>query len=249
MDDFDSPELRQARLADRLSAGAALAALRLAEEFGVSVDTIRRDLAALERAGLARRIRGGAVPASPAPPLRERSCDLPDALLDRAACALSEARTLLLDGGTSVAALAHRLEPGRDRLVITPSPEVAAIVHGRGIATVTIGGPVSLRGGIATGSEAEAALDAHHADVALLGACGLDAGFGLSSDEHCESRMKRAMSRAATRTAILAGAGKLGLRARHRTLPPREIDLLLTDADRQATRAFADLGIALTGPA
>ena len=36
----------------------------LAEEFAVTTETVRRDLSALERMGLIRRVHGGAVPAS-----------------------------------------------------------------------------------------------------------------------------------------------------------------------------------------
>ncbi len=239
------PDLRRDWLADRLGRGATLSIADLARETGVSVDTIRRDLAALEAAGRARRVRGGAVPATPAAPLRERAAPLPEGLVRRAAAALGGARTLILDGGTTVAALARVLEPLPDRLIVTPSPHVAAITHGRGIATIVVGGPVSGRGGIATGAEAQAAIAAHFADIAILGACGLDAAAGLSSDDHAESGVKRAMAGAAARTMVLAGAAKLGRRARHLTLPPEEIDTLLTDAEAGATAPFAALGIAL----
>lgn len=242
---LDAPELRQARLAERLADGAALSATALAAELGVSVDTVRRDLARLEGAGLARRVRGGALPATPAAPLHQRRGEVPADLIRRAVAALAQAPTLILDGGTTLAALARALPPGPGRLVITPSPHIAAITHGRGIATVTIGGPVSASGGIATGSAAEAAFAGHHADMAILGACGLDPAFGLSSDDLAEAQVKRAMAGAAGAVAVLTGAAKIGRRARHRTLRPPEIDLIVTDAAAEATAPFAALGIAL----
>ncbi|MGR3578728.1 MAG: DeoR family transcriptional regulator, partial [Sagittula sp.] len=56
----NSPEARQDALRLRLDRGLPLNLAALAEEFGVSTDSIRRDLKALEAQGHARCIRGGA---------------------------------------------------------------------------------------------------------------------------------------------------------------------------------------------
>ena len=245
-----APDFRRIELARRLSEGRSLVLAELAREFGISVDTARRDLAALEARGTARRIRGGAVPAAiPAAPLRDRRREAaaPDAaMIGRALAALAGAGTLLLDGGTTVAALARRLTPAPGLLVITPAPVVAAITHDLGIETQILGGPVSLQGGIATGPGVIAALDDVAAEVAVLGACGLEAEFGLSSDDLMESAVKRAMGAAAGRRLVLTGAAKLGLRARHRTLRPDGIDLIVTDAGAEAARPFIDKDIAVS---
>ena len=67
------PELRQNALRRRLERGSALFLSTAAKEFGVSVDSIRRDLKALEEQGIARCIRGGALPvARPVRPALER---------------------------------------------------------------------------------------------------------------------------------------------------------------------------------
>ena len=65
MPDPNSPEARQEALRQRLESGLSLSLTALAEEFGVSVDSARRDLKALESRGLARCIRGGALPPQP----------------------------------------------------------------------------------------------------------------------------------------------------------------------------------------
>ncbi|MEP3513130.1 MAG: DeoR family transcriptional regulator, partial [Lentilitoribacter sp.] len=56
------PDTRQNLLAERLANGVQIVAPKVAAEFGVSLDTIRRDILALEAAGKAQRVRGGAVP-------------------------------------------------------------------------------------------------------------------------------------------------------------------------------------------
>ena len=78
--------------------------------------------------------------------------------------------------------------------------------------------------------------------LALVEACGLDSDFGLSSDDAEEAALKQAMSRAATRTIVVTGTQKIGRRARHRTLAPGEIDLVVTDADPSATHSLQQAG-------
>ncbi|MSU90131.1 DeoR family transcriptional regulator [Rhodobacteraceae bacterium 2CG4] len=244
--DLNIPETRQAALARRLAGGHALGAAELAAEFGVSVDTVRRDIIALERAGRARRVRGGAVPvARAAGPVQQRLGADPD--LARIAAAalprLKDCRTLLLDGGASVQAVAERLPQRPDLLVITPSPFVAIACQRRGIAVHMLGGRLSPRGGVNTGQDALAEAGDIAAEIAVLGACGLEPGFGLSSDDPGESRLKRAMAGAAAQVMVVTAAAKLGRRARHRTLPAGAIDLLVTDADAAAAASLAAAGI------
>ncbi|BBI48864.1 hypothetical protein HORIV_12850 [Vreelandella olivaria] len=62
------PETRQQQLLAKLASGEQLIAQDLAVEFGVSLDTIRRDIIALEQQGKAQRVRGGAVATAPASP-------------------------------------------------------------------------------------------------------------------------------------------------------------------------------------
>src|SRR4051812_50105209 len=69
-------------------------AARLGDELGVSLDTIRRDLAELAAAGLLRRVHGGALPpASPGPSsFKERLPDDVDAKGAIAAAAVAPVR-------------------------------------------------------------------------------------------------------------------------------------------------------------
>jgi DeoR family fructose operon transcriptional repressor len=57
------PEERQQAIAALVAERGRVAVTAVAEEFGVTTETVRRDLAVLERAGMLRRVHGGAVPA------------------------------------------------------------------------------------------------------------------------------------------------------------------------------------------
>ena len=57
-------EERQQAMAQLVSERGRLSVAVIADQFDVTTETVRRDLSALERMGLVRRVHGGAVPAS-----------------------------------------------------------------------------------------------------------------------------------------------------------------------------------------
>ncbi|MBS3666371.1 MULTISPECIES: DeoR/GlpR family DNA-binding transcription regulator [Halomonadaceae] len=236
------PETRQQQLLARLANGEQLIAQDLAVEFEVSLDTIRRDIIALEQQGKAQRVRGGAVATAPASPPLQYRVEAPsqaiDAIAARASNFINHADTLLLDGGATVLALAERLQPKPGLLVMTPSPWVAVACQKNGVEVFMLGGQLGVRGGVNVGDTALLAAANLYADIAILGACGLDAEFGLSADDLQEAYLKHAMSRAAKSTLVLASREKIGRRARHRAVAIEDIDCLITDAEAVEVKEF-----------
>lgn len=236
------PDTRQAELAVRLRNGHQIVAADVANEYGVSIDTIRRDILALEAEGKAQRVRGGAIPvAPPAAPLHTRlatEAPVSQKLIQAAIRAIGDAQTLIVDGGRTVLAVIEHLPSQNGRLVITPSPWVAVTCQNNGVEVFLLGGTLHVQGGIATGDSALDRVGGVTADIALLGACGLDPEFGLSSDNHDEAQMKRAMHRAANRSIVVTESTKVGRRARFHTLDLSEIDVIVSDADFAATSAL-----------
>lgn len=106
------PDTRQSELAERLTNGQQIVAADAAQEFGVSLDTIRRDILALEAAGKAQRVRGGAVPiVEPALPFHTRLADRDSPnpkLIQAAVTEIGASSTLIVDGGlTSLSVIKH----------------------------------------------------------------------------------------------------------------------------------------------
>lgn len=240
------PDTRQRALERRLIDGEQIIAADVAMEFAVSIDTIRRDILALEAAGVAHRVRGGAVPlAAPVLPLHMRLASqdavnpsLISATLDQ----IGNAATLILDGGATTLALACKLPAVAGRLVITPSPWIAIACQENGVDVFMLGGKLSASGGVGVGHHALGSVSNMSADIAILGACGLDSIFGLSSDDFDESELKASLHEAAQRTFIMTNEKKIGRKARHRTLSLECIDRIITDADSQKTKPFSNAG-------
>ncbi len=155
---------RQEQILDQLRALGRVQVNDLAERFDVTPETIRRDLTAMDRSGVLRKVHGGAVPASslalPETGVSHRE-QLHTAAKQAIAQAvlshldLAEGGTLLLDAGTTTGALA-RILPGVPGLtVITNSVLIAARLASRGETTVRIlGGPVRGLTQAAVGPEA-----------------------------------------------------------------------------------------------
>jgi DeoR family fructose operon transcriptional repressor len=245
--DLNNPQTRHRVLRARLVSGSPLVATSLAEELGISIDTVRRDLIALERQGLVRRVRGGAMPTSgPAPSYLARA-EVPDsslhALAERAVRLIEDTATVFLDAGTTMNAVAGRLPDGFHGLIVTPAPSVALAALHRRARVHLVGGALCPEGAMATGGAAERTVENCAADLCFLGACGLWSAFGLSAEDVGEAGVKRAMAQGAARVVVVASASKMQRRGRHRVLAPDEIDTLVTDAGPSTVAPFADAGI------
>src|SRR3954447_11778162 len=99
-------DARRSAIAERLRSTGSVTVAELEEQFGVSSMTARRDLAGLERQGLARRTHGGAV--MPAIAAHEDSfasrlevaAEAKQALAVAAAAAVQQGESVFLDSST-----------------------------------------------------------------------------------------------------------------------------------------------------
>jgi len=223
----------------------------VASTFGVTTETVRRDLAQLERTGLLRRVHGGAVPTS-ALALAEPALDARDvahaAQKDRIARAALElvpgaGGTVLLDAGTTTGRLAALLPTDRDLLVITHAVPLAARLAGcRGIALHVVGGAVRGRTQAAVGTDTVAVLSDLRADVVFVGTNALLPGHGLSTPNAEEAAVKRALVRAGRQVVVVTDSSKIGQEQLVRFAGLSSVDVLVTDDgisddDRRAIEA------------
>ncbi|MEU6542724.1 DeoR/GlpR family DNA-binding transcription regulator [Streptomyces sp. NPDC046859] len=230
-----APERQQAIL--RLARdGGRVDVLSLAEEFQVTAETIRRDLKALDRAGLVRRVHGGAIPAGRLdfePDLTERestAADEKDRIAKAALAELPTDGTLILDAGTTVARLAAALPLESSLTVVTHSLPIAArLADHPGIQLHLVGGRVRHRTRAAVDAWALRAYAEIRADVLFLAANGFSAEHGLTTPDLAEAAVKRAAVAAARRVVLLADSGKQGQEHFARFGDLGDVDLLITD--------------------
>ncbi|MBQ0998816.1 DeoR/GlpR family DNA-binding transcription regulator [Streptomyces nigra] len=230
-----APERQQAIL--RLARdGGRVDVLSLAEEFQVTAETIRRDLKALDRAGLVRRVHGGAIPAGRLdfePDLTERestAADEKDRIAKAALAELPTDGTVILDAGTTVARLAAALPLEASLTVVTHSlPTAARLADHPGIQLHLVGGRVRHRTRAAVDAWALRAYAEIRADVLFVAANGFSAEHGLTTPDLAEAAVKRAAVAAARRVVLLADSGKHGQEHFARFGDLTDVDLLITD--------------------
>jgi DeoR family fructose operon transcriptional repressor len=234
------PEERQHAIAVLVTERGRVSVAAVADEFGVTTETVRRDLAVLERAGRLRRVHGGAVPAGALalaePGLAERTGTRGEQKhkIAHAALELLPGRdgSILLDGGTTTAALVELLPPDRRLLGVTHCvPLAARLSAAPGVTLHLLGGRVRGLTQCAVGETTVRALDELRVDVAFLGANGITPDHGFTTPDEAEASVKRAMVRAGQRVVVLADSGKLGREHLVRFAAPEEVDVLVTDSD------------------
>jgi DeoR family fructose operon transcriptional repressor len=230
-------EERQQEIVRMARADGRVDVATLADTLHVTAETIRRDLTTLERAGVLRRVHGGAIPVERIgfePALATRDSVLIEEKERIAKAALAEVPddgAIILDAGTTTARLAQALPIDRELTVVVNSPVIASMLGTRPhLNVLLLGGRLRGRTLATVDDWALRPLADMYVDVAFLGTNGLSVERGLTTPDPAEAAVKRAMINSARRAVVLADHTKIGndYLARFGTLA--DIDLLITDA-------------------
>jgi DeoR/GlpR family transcriptional regulator of sugar metabolism len=241
---------RKDLLVTRLRREGKLVARDLAAEFGVSEDSVRRDLRDLAAAGICQRVHGGALPASPAVGSHaERAGIVPESKRRVGAVAaglITPGTTVILDGGTTGLAVAAALRPDLAATIITHSPVTAAALTDHPAADVIIlGGRLHKRSSCACGAAAAEAASGITADLFLLVVAGIHPKAGLTAGDPDEAAIRRILVGRAADTYVVASIEKLGTVAPYAVVGLSEVAGLITDAPagHPTVRELRDRGV------
>ena len=228
------PERRELLLA-RLATDGKLVARDLAVELGISEDSVRRDLRELAAAGLCQRVYGGAVPVSRAlADYATRGSVEPESKRRVASLAVGlirDGHRVILDGGTTTLAVARALPMDLRATVITHSPTIAAeLVAHPTVEILLLGGRIYKHSAVACGAATVEAASALTADLFLLGVTGVHRDHGLTTGDHEEAAMKRALAGRAAETYVLASNEKLGAVSAYKVLELSDVAGVITES-------------------
>jgi DeoR/GlpR family transcriptional regulator of sugar metabolism len=223
----------------------------LAQTFGVSEMTVRRDLRELARDGKLERVRGGAVNAEGEPPFEETVVERYEAKnrIGAAAAALVlDGQTVMIDIGTTTLQAAHHLHGRRLTVVTTSLAVYEELLPDHAIELLLPGGVVRRNYRSLVGMLAEDSLRQLKADVLFLGTSAVDERLAVWDDTMVEVPIKRAMIEAAASVVLLADAEKFSTSGTVRVCEAGAIDHIVTDgAVPPAARAAIDeAGIEVT---
>ncbi len=242
------PEERQQAIASLVISRGRASVTELAETYAVTTETVRRDLAALARAGLVRRVHGGAVPVRALhvvePGVAEREgtrANYKDAIAAAAGDFFPPAgASVLFDAGTTTARVAARLPADRELVAVTNSVPIAARLATMPAITLhLLGGRVRGLTQAAVGEPVLRTLDTLRVDIAFMGTNGISVKHGLSTPDSDEAAVKRAMVASASYVVVTADSSKIGHEDFVSFAPLDKVDAVITDdeisdADRAA---------------
>lgn len=256
------PASRKAEVAAYVNRLGQVTVSALAERFGVSADTIRRDLDQLDSDGQLIRTHGGAMSTS-AVPWHDTSLDdrsrLQAAQKDTIGRLTSDlvvdGNVLFINGGTTTLALIPHITERRELIIATNNLSLPPLLnddicrdlyviggHVRISGLVTVG-PVSFSSSI---SDTENDI---HVDLAIIGVGAIDTE-GVSTSNLDEAAMLHQMARRAQRVAVLADTTKHNRRLFASVCGWSSVNYLVTN-DRptgELAEALAEAGVEVLAP-
>lgn len=215
----------------------------LARKFKVSEVTIRKDLDALQRHSMLRRVRGGAVPIGDTDEgsfeMRIRhSARAKRAIAARAQALVRPGDVIAIDSSTTCFYLASELLDVSNLVVITNGLRTAELFMERSTAMVVMPGGVLRR---STGSMVSPIGDVlagrGRIDKGFFGLMGLSTEFGLLDLVAEEAQTKRYLAGACNELYGLFDSSKIGRFAMHSFIATDQVTALVTDEG--ATADFA----------
>ncbi|MGJ3508680.1 DeoR/GlpR family DNA-binding transcription regulator [Enemella sp. A6] len=226
---------RQAKITEVVWSRKKIKALTLAKMFGVSAETIRKDLIDLEQQGRIVKVHGGAqAPNNARESAYERRRSINTAAKRAVAAAalaeITEDSVIFLDYGTTTFALAEALlRYTRPLTVYTNSmPIMQTLAANDNIEVVVLGGVLRTNERSLWGPIASDTLDRLHFDQGFFGCAGVHPEAGITNPHAFEAAVSRkALLRSAT-AVVVTDASKHNTIAVNKVADLDEIDLLIT---------------------
>lgn len=232
------PEQRQQALLRLLRAEGVLSIRSLTELLNVSHMTVRRDIAALEEAGLVASVQGGvrlADWASREPP-RERGSraqlEVPRkrAVAELAATFVEDDMVIFLDAGTTCQSVVPYLS-GRKNLTVVTNDfyVVTSLFDYPNIETIHTGGLVDVPSGSSCGRLAAETLTSINLDLFFLSTGTWSMSRGVTTPSLDKVEVKLAALRSASACFLLADSTKFGTFSKFLVTPLEKLDAVVTD--------------------
>jgi len=226
---------RQQEIVDLAKSKGRVLVDELAERFGISVQTVRRDLNELCDQGLLARVHGGAVlptgTANLAYEARRALCEAEkEAIGRRCAAEIPNNASLFINIGTTTEAVARALLQHQGLLVITNNMNVAqTLMPAPGCEVIVAGGLLRRSDGALVGEATADFVKQFKVDYAVIGTSAIDEDGALLDYDYREVRVAQAILANARHAYLVADSSKLGRAAPVRIAHIRQLSAFFTD--------------------
>ncbi|MEM5471850.1 DeoR/GlpR family DNA-binding transcription regulator [Hoeflea sp. AS60] len=208
---------RQSEILSRTEASGFVTIEGLAEEFGVSAQTVRRDIILLSEAGLLQRFHGGAGVIGSTETLRldhqhkrNMAVDEKQRVAEAAVALLPDGASIFFDVGTTSEITASALNRRPGFRIFTNSMRVALALDPAHHDVNVLGRKVEGRDGSLVGEEIMLSLAALRVDFALIGCSAVDKDGRVMDFDLSKIAVKKAAMAAARQKFLIAAPSKFG---------------------------------------
>ena len=210
----------------------------LSARFGVTTETIRRDLSELQEQRLVRRVHGGAVPWETVgfEPLLSVRDDLHRAEKRRIARVatqeLPDAGSIIIDSGSTLTRFAEALPTDCGLRTVTNSLLIAQVLaSNESLDVIVVGGEVRKNTLAMVDATTIAAIEPLLVDTLFISSDGLSVDKGLTTPYREEAALKQTMISAARRVVALVDHSKIGQDHFIRFADWSDVDVLVTNSE------------------
>ena len=241
---------RRNKIAEMLETKATIQNSEIMERFGISIETVRRDLEFLEKEGVLERVYGGAVKKhfmNIEPVYKRRlntSRDEKELISDEAQKFIDESDTIFFDIGTTVGLIAERVDKNKNITAFTNSLRTAIALAERNFKVFMPGGQLRCDELSLSGSMSERNMDSFNIDKAFVGAAGIGKD-GITDFIESEASLRNKIIKNARKVIVVADHTKFSVRAMCNICSASEIDVLITDekAPRKILKELENQGV------
>lgn len=242
---------RRNQIVDMITQQRTVKNAELMERFGISIETVRRDLEYLEKQGYLRRVYGGAAlnhSLGSEPEYESRSKVYSRekmAIAAEAAKLIERSDAVYLGVGTTIQAMVPSLKNLGEFTVFTNALRTAVeLSEIPGCTVILPGGQLRAKELTLSGFPAEDNFTHFNVDKAFIGIGGITHS-GVTDFHIHEARLHRQLIENARQAIVLADSSKLGLRAVVNVCPAEKVDVVITDsgASKQEVKALEQVGI------
>lgn len=228
---------RKKNILSRIQELGSVSVNELSSLFGVSEETIRRDLKELESEHRISRVYGGAylgntvsqdVPYN----LRRDTLKKEKDLIAQAAFQfINSGDTVFLDPSTTSLAIAQLMKKKKNTTVITNALYIAnALADSESARIICTGGEMDKQRQTFTGCATLEMLESYYADIAFVSCTGVNFTSGLTDSSETQARIRNMMLKHAQKKILIADYTKFGKTTLSQIAPLSDINCVICDS-------------------
>lgn len=215
--------------------------VELSKKFGVTEETIRRDLEKLAKKGIVKKTYGGAILIS-----KSEDKELEDTPFDhrikenttskakigRAIIKLLGAgETIILDSSTTCLEVAKQLPTQKRFTIITNSVSaITTLSHYEEMTVVSTGGTLRSKSLSLIGPTAKNNIMSYYADKAIISCKGIDLKRGVMESNELETEIKQCFVSVAKEVILAVDSAKIDKGSMHRLMGLEKVNCIVTDS-------------------